>query len=266
MILLDLQKAFNSVWHRGLLYKLHLIKIPDYIIRIMRSNLKDRKFIVNFNGAESTSYNANASVPQRSVLGSVLFNIYINDIPKSRKTGLAVYAIYSSSWSTALLAYRLQTHVDDILQYFLNWKMSINPDKTEAIVFTRRRQRLPPPIQIVDYKVSWSSRVKYLGVILDSGLRWDPAITDRINKINASTLLGCYIHLLTEKVLYTPNLNFFYIRCALDRPYYMPRQCGQQLRTHSDRLQIIQNKFLRIILNASRGTLVEELHRSAENQ
>jgi len=190
MILLDLQKAFDSIWHRGLLYKLHLIKIPDYIIRIMRSYLKDRKFIVSFNGAKSTSYNANAGVPQGSVLGPVLFNIYINDIPKSRKTGLAVYAdntaIYSSSWSTALLAYRLQTHVDDILQYFSDWKMSINPDKTEAIVFTRRRQRLPPPIQIVGYKVPWSSRVKYLGVILDSGLQWGPAITDRINKTNAT--------------------------------------------------------------------------------
>jgi len=265
MILLDLQKAFDSVWHRGLLYKLHLNKIPDYIIKIIRSYLRDRKFIVSFNEAKSTSYNANAGVPQGSVLGPVLFNIYINDIPKSRETGLAIYvdtAIYSSSWSTALLAYRLQTHVDDILQYFVDWKMSINPDKTEAIVFTRRRQRLPPFIRIIDYKVPWSSRVKYLGV-LDSSLTWGPAITDRINKTNA-TFRILYPLINRKSTLHIKFKLLLYKICARPALLYAATVWAAAPRTHLNRLQITQNKFLRIIFNASRYTPVEELHKSAE--
>jgi len=101
-----------------------------------------------------------AGVPQGSVLGPILFNIFINDIPKSRNSGLAVYAddiaVFTSSWSTALLARRLQTYVNDILQFFMDWKMSINPDKSEAIVFTRRRYKSLPPIRVLNYSVPWT--------------------------------------------------------------------------------------------------------------
>jgi len=92
MFLLDLQKAFDSVWHFGLLYKLNQIKVPDSIIRIIRSYLANRDFIVNFCGQKSSALGVAAGVPQGSVLGPVLFNIFINDIPKSRNSSLAVYA------------------------------------------------------------------------------------------------------------------------------------------------------------------------------
>jgi len=88
-----------------------------------------------------------AGVPQGSVLGLVLLNIFIKNIPKSCNSSLAVYAndtaVFASSWKPALLVRRLQTHIDIILQYFSDWKMTINPDKSEAIIFTRRNYRLP---------------------------------------------------------------------------------------------------------------------------
>jgi len=176
MILLDMQKAFDSVWHQELLYKLHLIKIPDGIIKIVRSYLMDRYFIVNFCGKKSSACREEAGVPQGSVLGPILFNIFINDIPKSRKSGLVVYAddtaVFTSSVEySALLTRRLQTYIDDVLQFFTNWKMSINPDKFETIIFIRRKYKSPPPIWVLNYTVPWSRKVKYLGVILDSGLR-----------------------------------------------------------------------------------------------
>jgi len=96
MILLDLQKAFDSVWHRGLIYKLHCIRIPEHIIGIIHNYLADRRFVVNFCGEKSSAYRVEAGVPQGSVLGPILFNIFINDIPKSRKSSLAVYADYTT--------------------------------------------------------------------------------------------------------------------------------------------------------------------------
>jgi len=57
--------------------------------------------------------------------------------------------------------------------------MSINPEKTEAIIFTRRRMILPPLVRVNDYSVPWSKTVKYLGAVLDSGLRYGP---DRVRR------------------------------------------------------------------------------------
>jgi len=157
MVLLDLQKAFDSVWHQGLLYKLHTINLPENIIKILRSYLTDRSFKVSFCGEMSEAYGIRAGVPQGSVLGPVLFNIFINDIPKSRNSGLAVYAddtaVFTSSWSTALLTRKLQAYIDDITQFFTDWRMSINPDKSEAIIFTRRKHVLPPPVRVLNYAV-----------------------------------------------------------------------------------------------------------------
>jgi len=217
MILLDLQKTFDLVWYQGLLYKLHLIKVPDGIIRVVRSYLMDRYFVVNFCDKKSAAYSMDAGVSQGSVLGLVLFNIFINDIPKSRNSGLAVYAddtaVSTSSWSTALLTRRLQTYVDDILRYFTDWKMSINPDNSEAIIFTRKKYKSPPPIRVLNYVVpTWSNKVKYLGVILDSGLRWSSAIADRISKTTATFKI---LYPSIAKAHYMLSSNYCYIKCAL---------------------------------------------------
>jgi len=146
------------------------------IIYILDSTSGDSEFM------DLSSTIQKIGIGEREREREVLFNIFINDIPKSRNTSLAIYAddtaVYTTSWSTVLLARRLQAHIDDILQFFADWRMSINADKTEAIVFTRRKLKHnpPPPIRVLNHTISWTNRVKYLGVILDSGLRWGPAI------------------------------------------------------------------------------------------
>jgi len=78
----------------------------------------------------------------------------------------------------ALFTSKLQNYVDDILQFFSNWKMSINPDKIEAIIFIRRSMILPPSVTVENYRVPWSKRIKYLGMVLDLGLCWGPIMSD----------------------------------------------------------------------------------------
>jgi len=267
MLLLDLQKTFDSVWHQGLLYKLHVMEVPDSIIKILRSYLTNRNFIVNFCGQRSSAYDVGAGVPQGSVLGPVLFNIFINDIPKSRNSGLAVYAddtaVFASSWSTTLLTRGLQMYVDDILQYFTDWRMSINPDKSEAIIFTRRRYASPPPIRVLNHKVPWSGKVKYLGVVLDSGLRWGPAVNDRINKTNA-TFKTLYPLINRKSTLSVKFKLLLYKMCARPALLYAAPVWAAAPRTYLDKLQIVQNKFLCIALNVPYGTRIIDLHTKAE--
>jgi len=255
------------VWHSGLLYKLHVIGISDGIIKILRSYLTKRQFFVNFCGARSSAYGVDAGVPQGSVLGPVLFNIFINDIPKSRSSSLAVYAddtaVFTSSWSTALLVRRLQTYVDDILQFFADWKMTINSSKSEAIIFTRKIYTLPQPVRVLNYSVPWSRRVKYLGVMLDSGLRWGPAIADRISKAY-STLRILYPFINRKSTLQRKYKLLLYKMCTRSTLLYAAPVWAAAPQTQLNNVQRIQNKFLRIILNAPRDKSTKEIHQMAE--
>lgn len=85
-VLLDIHKAFDTVWHVGLLYKLIKLKFPRYIIKFIRSYLEKRYFQVTVHHAVSELYEITAGVPQGSVLGTILYAIYLHDLPQTKET------------------------------------------------------------------------------------------------------------------------------------------------------------------------------------
>ena len=92
MILLDVEKAFDRVWHEGLLYKLINNKFSPYLIKIIKSFLENRKFRVMIEGKLSATNTIPYGVPQGAVNSPTLYNIYTHDIPHQRHTQLALYA------------------------------------------------------------------------------------------------------------------------------------------------------------------------------
>ena len=91
-LLLDVEKAFDTVWHDGLIYQLKEYNIPIYIIRIISSFLSSRKFKVKVGNDLSTSKTQAAGVPQGSILGPKLYIIYNNNIPANKETKKALFA------------------------------------------------------------------------------------------------------------------------------------------------------------------------------
>ena len=85
-------KAFDSVWHKGLLFKMWRYKYPLFLIKLTSSFLSDRSSFVDINGNASELYPIPAGVPQGSLLSPHLFNIIINGIPKPKNCELAIYA------------------------------------------------------------------------------------------------------------------------------------------------------------------------------
>jgi retron-type reverse transcriptase len=92
IVFLDISKAFDKVWHKGLLYKLEVIGIQDPLLSWLKSYLSNRKQRVVIEGQSSKWESIKAGVPQGSVLGPLLFFIYINDITKNLQSDCFLYA------------------------------------------------------------------------------------------------------------------------------------------------------------------------------
>ena len=185
LALLDLKKAFDSLWHDALILKLKRIQMSEGIIKLIYSYLTHRHIYVTVNGANLSIRRIKAGVPQGSILRPIFFNIYINDIPISTNTHLAIYtddtAIYTSSWNPVQATKYLQAHIDQILKFFQNWKLTVNAQKTQAITFSRKVSPLTTQIKIQGHPIQWEPKVKYLGVVLDHKITWAPAIHARIS-------------------------------------------------------------------------------------
>ena len=110
MALLDLEKAYDTVWITGLLYKLIDLKVPKYLLFVLRSYLERRTYTVHINDARSTPIHPPAGLPQGAVLCTTLFTLYMADIPHPPDTQLALYAddivILSQSWRSDTITRR----------------------------------------------------------------------------------------------------------------------------------------------------------------
>ena len=152
-LFLDMEKAFDTVWHEGLITKLKNCNIDQYLIKIINSYLKNRTFVVGINNNVSTEKSVAAGVPQGSVLGPVLFLYYVNDIPKSTKVQIAIFAddtaLFALSWHKKQAIKELQTYVHELEQYYYKWKLKINTSKTELVLFSRKfREKEIPKITL----------------------------------------------------------------------------------------------------------------------
>ena len=190
-VFVDLEKAFDTVNHAILLKKLEHYGIRGPAQSWFSSYLESRKQKVVFDGTSSPLLNISCGVPQGSILGPLLFLIYINDM----HTAVKFSTVYHFADDTNLLYHHknpkvLRKHMNSDLKLLYNWlcanRLSLNVSKTEFIIFRPPKLTLSSRITLTLNRTTIfeSTKIKYLGVILDNKLTWKHHIFELCKKLN----------------------------------------------------------------------------------
>ena len=148
-VALDISKAFNRVWHAGLLHNLKSYGISGQIFGLISSFLSNRWLWVVLDGKSSQEYPVNAGVPQRYILGPTIFLLYISNLPDDFICNIAIYAddttLYSKCdqasdlWQQLELASELESDLEDSVDWDRKCLVDFNAGKTQLVLFDRSK-------------------------------------------------------------------------------------------------------------------------------
>lgn len=264
-IFLDVAKAFDKVWHNGLIYKLFKFGVPDRLVLILRDYLQHRSFRYRVEGTLSSPHPIRAGVPQGSVLAPLLFTLYTSDMPRAHhQVEIALFAddtaLYTSDRNSRRVCIRLQEALTALGEWFRKWRIEVNPEKSAAVYFSRGRPN-PKAVSLFGKPIPWVKSARYLGVILDSRLTFLPHIKKVSN--HAKFILGRLTPLICKKSkMSLRNKVTLYKACI--RPIMTYASVVFAHSNHVKKLQIVQNRFLRKATGSPWFVRNADLHRDLD--
>ena len=255
VVLLDLSKVFDSLDHTLLLRKLRLLGLSRITLEWFRSYLTHRSQSVRI-GCElqSESRKTTHGVPQGSILGPALFNIYINDLPRVPKAcSLESYVDDSKLYLTFAVkdfetsTYRLSENLERIAAWCCHSSLLINPDKTKLLLLGTPQmfKRVPEnfSVTLLGTKLFPVSSAKDLGVTLDASLSYDEHVTEVVSKC---TSILCQINRV-KHILDRKSLLMAINALVFTKLYYCSTIWANTSKGNVKKLQSVHNFAARIV-------------------
>lgn len=252
-IYIDLSKAFDTLDHNILLSKLSFYGINGTALKLFSTYLSKRPQYVNFNGHSSDFVTITTGVPQGSILGPLLFLIYINDISKASPLLQTLsYAddttftfIFNSKDDPDTISQIINTEMSKVDDWLTVNKLSLNVDKTKFMIFAKPNSSVPnitPSIRQIS--IEKVSEFNFLGVLIDDSLTWKP----HINKIRSKISKGAGILSRLKNLLPSNVLLNIYNTLVLPFLNYAIMVWGF---SSTNRLLLLQKKAVRSITNST---------------
>ena len=185
---IDFSKAFDKVPHNHLLNKLKTYNLDQNVLRWIKAFLSNRTQRVMVNNYYSNEIRVTSGVPQGSVLGPILFLLYINDLPDTIDCQIKLYAddvvLYADVRSNEDVSCSLQTNILMLSQWCSKWKMSVNVRKCAIMRVTRQTDAVTPKYYLNDIAVPVVNEFKYLGVHISNKCTWQNHVQHVTGKAN----------------------------------------------------------------------------------
>ena len=175
-VYLDISKAFDRVWHDGLIHKLKRCGVSGKLHSLLQSFLMDRKQRTILNGQCSSWGDISAGVPQGSILGPLFFLVHINDLTENLKCNIKLFAddtlLFTVVENSNAAANDMNHDLELIMQWAHDWRMSFNPNPqkqaVKLIFSTKKTEVVHPVICFNNVPVKIVNEHKHLGIVLDS--------------------------------------------------------------------------------------------------
>jgi len=226
-VFLDMSKAFDKVWHEALIFKMRKNGISGNLLNTLTNYLTNRKQRVVLNGIESPWEAIDSGVPQGSVLGPLLFLIYINDLTDNISANIKLFADDASLFIKVLQ----DTHMSDsnitrahetlmadlttITLWANTYKMKFNPDISKQaieVVFSSKYNKGDHPLlSFNEIPVAREESTKHIGMVLDSKLSFRQHILEGIEKakkgLSLMKFLSRFVNRKTLELTYTMHVR-----------------------------------------------------------
>ena len=264
-IFLDLTKAFDTVNHKILLDKLNHYGIRGITNTFFKSYLSNRRQFVQVNGSKSEHLPITCGVPQGSVLGPLLFLLYINDIANLSPLGsIRLFAddtnIFIEHDNLEQLYNNAKTLIEYLFMWFKDNKLTVNSNKSSFTIFTTKHKRsnndIPDILSVNNVNILMRSSTKYLGVFIDEDLNWKIHINQLTNGLR--TLFPVFYNI--RKYLTINQVKTLYYTMIYSKIKYGIVVYGTSNETFLKSVQIIQNQLLKVLTEKPYRYSTNQLH------